>query len=473
MPRRRFHRGLFDPGVESVQIPFPAPPGDVGPAFLPAIAAGKNACPTAPAAPVPDRQRPVPGRKVYTVGELTALVKGTLERAFAAPLWVEGEVSNLSRPSSGHSYFTLKDGAAQLAVVLFRDAARRALAFALNDGQQVLVRGRLGVYAARGQYQLVADRIEPSGAGALALAFEALKRKLAAEGLFDPARKRPLPPFPRAVGVVTSPSGAALRDILKVLRRRWPRLGVVIVPVRVQGEGAAEEIADGIKLLNEAAATGAPGLGPIDVLIVGRGGGSVEDLQAFNEEIVARAIAASAIPVVSAVGHEVDFTIADFVADVRAATPSQAAELVVPVLAEVELDLAETAAALRRGLLGRLELARARVGALAARSPFRAPLALLEPGRQRADELAARLTAGGAGLLGRSREGLAGLVGKLESLSPLKVLGRGYSLTTRLGALRPLADAAALAPGERIETRLARGRVTSVVEERAPEAGRP
>jgi exodeoxyribonuclease VII large subunit len=257
--------------------------------------------------------------RVYTVSELTRLIRLEVENAFPL-LWVEGEISNCRSFPSGHVYFTLKDEQCQLQAVMWRSNVR-LLKFDLKDGMKVVCRGRVSIYEARGQYQLMADLIEPKGKGALQLAFEQLKEKLRAEGLFDPKHKKPLPLFPRTVGVVTSPRGAAIIDILRTLERRFARLHVLIYPAKVQGEGAADEIVEGIDYLGRQ-----PG---IDVLIVGRGGGSIEDLWAFNEEKVARAIFRSPIPVISAVGHEVDYTIADFVADIRASTPSVAAEIVI------------------------------------------------------------------------------------------------------------------------------------------------
>jgi len=257
--------------------------------------------------------------RIYTVSEITRLVKLEVENAFPL-LWVEGEISNLGRPPSGHLYFTLKDEQCQLQAVMWRSNVRQ-LKFELKDGLKVVCRGKVSIYEARGQYQLMADLIEPKGKGALQLAFEQLKEKLRAEGLFDPKHKKPLPLFPKKVGIVTSPRGAAIIDILRTLERRFARLHILIYPAKVQGEGAAEEIVEGIDYLGRQP--------DIDVLIVGRGGGSIEDLWAFNEEKVARAIFRSPVPVISAVGHEVDYTIADFVADIRASTPSVAAEIVI------------------------------------------------------------------------------------------------------------------------------------------------
>jgi exodeoxyribonuclease VII large subunit len=266
-----------------------------------------------------------PSKSVLTVSQLTGLLRTTVEGQFS-DVWLEGEVSNLRMPGSGHIYCTLKDEFSQIRAVLFRSSALR-LKFTLQEGMCIIVRGRLTVYEPRGEYQVVLETVEPKGVGALQLAFEQLKARLAAEGLFDEARKKRLPPFPSTVGVVTSPTGAAIRDMLSVLHRRWPILHIILVPVPVQGEGAGRHVADAVAVLNEQALA--------DVIIVGRGGGSMEDLWSFNEEVVVRAVAASRIPIVSAVGHETDVTLTDFAADCRAATPSAAAETVVPVLADV------------------------------------------------------------------------------------------------------------------------------------------
>jgi exodeoxyribonuclease VII large subunit len=270
-----------------------------------------------------------PVRRIYSVAELTQEIRTLFEKQFP-DVWVTGEVSNLRSAGSGHLYFTLKDETAQIRAVCFRNQARY-LKFKPQDGLAVIARGRLSVYEARGEYQLYVEFLEPAGLGALQLAFEQLKQKLAAEGLFDPARKKPLPVLPRVIGVVTSPTGAVIRDILRVLHRRFRNINVLIYPVKVQGEGAAQEIAQGIEYFTRNTS--------VDVMIVARGGGSLEDLWAFNEVVVARAIAASSIPIISAVGHETDFTIADFVADLRAPTPSAAAELVVPRKQDLALEL--------------------------------------------------------------------------------------------------------------------------------------
>src|SRR5256712_6792698 len=286
--------------------------------------------------------------RILTVTQLAALVREALEGG-VGNVWVAGEISNLRPAPSGHVYFTLKDEQSQLGAVLFRSAAQ-VLAFRHADGMEVLVPARVGLYPRRGALQLYVGPMEPRGRAALQLAFEQLKARLGAEGLFAAGRKRPLPRFPRAVGIVTALGGAVIHDMRTVLRKRWPACRMVVRPVRVQGAGAGREVAEGIQDLNR--------LGGLDVLIVGRGGGSLEDLWAFNEEVTARAIAASAIPVVSAVGHEVDFTIADFVADARAPTPTAAAALVVPDWEEVTAGLARAEAALRRALARRVVAAR-------------------------------------------------------------------------------------------------------------------
>src|SRR5579863_8450655 len=326
----------------------------------------------------------MPQRRVWKVSELTECLAELLERAFR-DIWIEGEVSNYRPAQSGHLYFTLKDSRSQIRCVCFRDQAR-TLKFRPEDGLHITVRGSLGVYELRGEYQVYVTHIEPVGLGALQLAFEQLKKKLQDEGLFDEARKKPLPVLPRCIGIVSSPTGAAIRDILRVLKRRFPNVHVQLYPVKVQGEGAAGEIVQALRYFNRAKT--------VDVLILARGGGSLEDLWAFNEEVVARAIFASEIAVISGVGHETDFTIADFVADVRASTPSAAAELVVQTRREFDkhiADLRETLAQLIRYRL--LELSR-RIHELSGRRGFRRPLDLLRQQRQRADELTSRLAHG-------------------------------------------------------------------------------
>src|SRR5580704_902307 len=301
-----------------------------------------------------------PERRVWKVRELVASVRGAVEREYA-DVWTEGEISNFRAPDSGHLYFTLKDGNAQIRVVMFRSSAR-LLKFRPADGMQVVLRGRVTVYEDRGELQISAEHIEPKGAGALQIAFEQLKAKLAAEGLFEAGRKRKLPPMPARIGVVTSPQAAALRDILMILRRRHRSVQVVIYPAQVQGEMAAAEVAAGVKYFSR--------VGGVEVVIVARGGGSAEDLAAFNDEGLARAVVASKVPVISAVGHETDFTIIDFVADVRAATPSAAAELVIRSRQEVEQQVERLSARLERGMRYRLLMGRQELTELARHGAF-------------------------------------------------------------------------------------------------------
>lgn len=391
---------------------------------------------------------------VWTISTLTGQIKDLLEASFTS-VWVSGEISNLSRPASGHCYLTLKDDQAQLRGVIWKSTVAR-LRFELEDGLEVICQGDLEVYAPRGTYQLVIRQVQPKGMGALELALRKLRDRLAHEGLFDPARKRPLPRFPRRIALVTSPTGAAIRDFLQVLRRRWLGCDVMVLPVRVQGEGASDEIAAAIDVANRLAV-------PIDCLVVARGGGSLEDLWSFNEEAVVRAIHRSRIPVVSAVGHEIDVTLADLVADVRAATPSEAAELIVPSTdALVEL-LCDRGNRLTAALRARTERARAALHALASRRCLQRPRELLHALAQRVDELdrrALRAMRQKAILARRAWEAGAQ---HLESLSPLAVLGRGYSLTRRDRDGAIVRSGADVAPGETIVTRLANDEITSRV----------
>ena len=351
-------------------------------------------------------------RRVLTVSALTALVRGVLEENFDQ-VWVEGEISNLASPQSGHCYFTLKDAGAQLRCVMFRGAAR-ALKFTPRDGMRVLTRGRLTLFEPRGEYQLVAEYLEPQGIGGLQLAFIQLKEKLAKEGLFSELHKREIPKLPRRIGVVTSPTGAAVRDILTVLSRRFANVELLIAPVRVQGEGAAAEIARAIDDLNR--------VGNLDVMIVGRGGGSLEDLWAFNEEVVARAIHRSQVPIISAVGHEIDFTIADFVADLRAATPSAAAELVVLSKQELSAQLDALCHRLDMAQLRGQERLSARVASLA--RSITDPSRILGHLSQRVDSLDARLARETGLLLEKSAERIVTLSARLSRQSPTLTLKR-------------------------------------------------
>jgi exodeoxyribonuclease VII large subunit len=391
--------------------------------------------------------KPFTERKIYTVTEITRAIKGLLESNFS-DVWVQGEVSNFRAPSSGHYYFTLKDEQAQLKAVCFR-MRNLYLKFKLEDGLSVLARGRISAYEPRGDYQMIAEYIEPVGLGSLQLAYEQLKARLRKEGLFDTARKRPLPLLPRKIGIVTSPTGAALRDILRILKRRNKALNVVIYPTRVQGEGAAEEIAEGIRHLNQ--------LSDIDVLIVGRGGGSIEDLWAFNEEVVARAIYDSRMPIISAVGHEIDFTIADFVADLRAATPSVAAELVSGAVMDLRQRVDMGTIRLKKVVGHLLADHRARLQLLRrSRGMDRLPAQLREYS-QRVDEATYRLNVI-TQYINRSRSALAIQASKLNALSPLTVLSRGYAVCQKADGTR-VTRASQVVVGERVQVALAHGKL--------------
>lgn len=449
-------------------------------------------------------------RRPLTVSELTSQVRGALENRFAA-VWVEGEISNFRPHSSGHWYFTIKDEASQLRATCFR-GTNRAIRFRPSDGLQVRARGRLTVYQPRGEYELLVEGLDPVGAGALRVAFEQMRERLAAEGLFDEALKRPLPLLPRRVGVVTSPTGAAIRDIVHAITRRTRTVNIIVAPARVQGEGAAREVARAIRSLNEhhlAAMADGRASDAIDAIIVGRGGGSAEDLWAFNEEEVARAIRASAIPVISAVGHETDFTIADFAADVRAATPTAAAELVAAredeIIAFVESLTQDLVRGVRFRLMGerarvqaaamsegfdqvRTRLAQAREATLAATHGLeRAMGRTAEGARRRVEAAACRLSPARtaqhaaasrmrfavtqaaletavASYLDDARGRLAVAVASLDALSPLAVLRRGYALAqARDGRL--VRSSRAVAVGEELRLRLAEGALRCRVEE--------
>lgn len=396
------------------------------------------------------------GTKVLSVADVVADARAVVEDGFAN-FWVAGEISNLARASSGHLYFTLKDHAAQLPAVMWRGMAIR-LRFDPTGGLAVLARGNLTIYPPSGKFQMVVAELYPQGEGALDLALRQLREKLFARGWFDPGRKRQLPRFPARVAVVTSPTGAAVRDILEMLCRRWPATEVVVVPVRVQGDGAAAEISAGVDLVNRLS-----GEVMVDVLIVGRGGGSLEDLWAFNEEIVAKAIHDSAIPVISAVGHETDVTIADLVADHRALTPTHAAQACVPDRRELLAAVHDVERRLHESLPRRFQLARRRLDDLAGRRAFRLPLERIHDRERRLDEFAERLRKALPRRLERCRERLTRTAAHLEAVSPLSVLGRGFSLTmTEDGEI--VRDAAQVRPGDRLRTRLHRGRVVARVE---------
>jgi exodeoxyribonuclease VII large subunit len=453
----------------------------------------EDAGPAEPALP------PKPVRRVFSVSELTAGIRALIENAFGE-VWLEGEISNCKVWNTGHMYFTLKDGAAQMKAVMFRTAVRY-LRFKPEDGLHVVARGRLSVYEPKGEYQIVCEHMEPHGLGALQLAFEQLKKKLQAEGLFAASRKRPLPALPRRIGIVTSLDGAALRDILKVLRRRAPNASVLIRPARVQGDDAAADVATALRMIAKV-----PG---VDVVIVGRGGGSIEDLWAFNEERVARAIAACPVPVVSAVGHEVDVTIADFVADLRAPTPSAAAEMVVAATddfcsridrltgrlrAAARGDLQRRRNAVhvlssRRGLAGfhgRLALRGRHAGELthqlrhAVRTSIEERARAYRSLRQRLEQrdlarhlasMRGRLTGATgrlSGAAGRARHRadarFRALAGRLENLSPLAVLGRGYAVCWNADRTAIIRSADSVSAGDRVHVTVASGEIDCRVE---------
>jgi exodeoxyribonuclease VII large subunit len=441
-----------------------------------------------------------PERRIFTVSDLTARIRDLLAKNFT-DISVQGEISNCREAQSGHFYFTLKDERAQVRCVLFKQQ-QRGMKFRPEDGVKAMVRGSISVYESRGEYQIYVETLEPLGRGALQLAFEQLKKRLEMEGLFDEARKKPLPVLPSRIGLITSPTGAAVRDVVRILTRRFPNVHLTLYPVRVQGEGAAPEIVEALSHFQKMATA--------DVILVVRGGGSLEDLWAFNEEIVARAIAASTIPVISGVGHETDFTIADFVADMRASTPSAAAELVVQTRREFDKHVFDLRARLEGSMHYRLmELSR-RVHVMTSSRGFRRPLDLLRQWRQRADEMTSRLALGLRARLEFSRKRytaarlgvasfdfrarIAGLrlrlqrrsqdlrVGaerllrvkrerwerlslQLQERSPLRVLERGYAIATDANG-EVLRDAGQVAIGETIHIQLHRGRLISEIKKK-------
>lgn len=395
------------------------------------------------------------GRLVYSVSQLTREIKDVIEGTFPR-IWIEGEVSNYNLHSSGHIYFDLKDSEAVIRCAFFR-SANQGIKFSIKDGLKVLCFGRIGVYEKKGQYQLYAEKVEPKGAGELWLAFERLKELLKKEGLFDASRKIPVPVLPSKIGIVTSPTGAAIRDILNILKRRFDNIEILIYPVKVQGDGAAEEIAAAIAELNR--------MKGIDVLILARGGGSLEDIWAFNEEIVARAIYKSVIPVISAIGHEVDWTISDFVADLRAPTPSAAAELVIArkedISEKIDASLKRMKISLRNlisTLDGRLE------GAFS--SPvFKYPLEIIERYSQELDDLLKVLAKSVSHTVELKAGEFNTLTGKLNTLSPLSILRRGYSITVSVPGGEILKSAKGARSGDIIKTKLADGDILSEIKE--------
>jgi len=393
-------------------------------------------------------------RQALTVSELTRKIKQILESGFPS-IAVQGEISNFKRHSSGHLYFTMKDEAAQLPCVMWRSRAA-VLSFLPSDGLKAIASGRISVYEVRGSYQLDVQSLRPLGAGELQAAFEELKKRLGAEGLFDPSRKRPLPVYPTRIGLVTSPTGAVLQDMKNVFRRRFPGLQLVLVPVRVQGAGAAAEIAEAVDDLSR--------YGSLDLVIVARGGGSLEDLWAFNEEIVARAIARSRVPVVSAVGHETDFTIADFVADVRAPTPSAAAELVVPDRRQILENVADSWYRIQQSVLGILGDKRERIHNLLNSYAFNRPVDLLRQHSQHVDETLRTLhrVAAHAFALTEAREG--SLDQRLRALDPRLALRRGYAIVRKDGAI--VSSVRKVHAGETVDMEFQDGRVRSTIEQR-------
>lgn len=390
---------------------------------------------------------------VISVTELVTAMKEVIETALP-PCIVEAELSNCKRSAAGHWYLTLKDSNAEISATMWRSTAER-LKFQPQDGMQVLATGSLQVYVARGTCQFIINRLLPQGVGELELAFRQLQQKLAAEGLFDPARRRTIPAIPRRIALITSPSGAAVRDMIQVITRRWPPADLVIVPVRVQGEGSVTDLVQALSAVHR--------IPEVDVAIVGRGGGSLEDLWSFNTEPVARAIAACKVPVISAVGHETDVSIADLVADRRALTPSEAGELVVPAADELREQLRQSAERMRTSMLTRIDNFRLRLAALEARSVLQKPDSLITQKRQDCDILGDRLQRSIGLMVERQQRNLSAVAASLHALSPLKVLLRGYSLTqTESGTL--IQAASQVRPGDVLITRLHEGQLRSRVE---------
>ncbi len=445
-----------------------------------------------------------PERQVYTVTEITRSIKFSLETEFPL-VWIEGEISNLRIPSSGHMYLTIKDEESQIKVVMFR-SGKSQLKFEPKDGDQVIVKGKITVYEPRGEYQIVIDCMEPKGIGALQLAFQQLKEKLSKEGLFDDELKKTLPLLPQKIGIVTSPTGAAIRDILNIIDRRFPNLHVLIAPVKVQGEGAAQEIAAAVKDLNK--------IKDVDAIIVGRGGGSIEDLWAFNEEVVARAIFESKIPVVSAVGHEIDFTISDFVSDLRAPTPSAAAELVVRDKNILFKNIATLYKRLLGNIRGTLNESKTELKNLVSRKVLQDPLTPIHERQQRLDEITLRMERAIKSFLqiqkeknrtnkkhlfllnplnkikqhkvllreaekkinsqmnftlNISRNTLNAAMKRLNSVSPLSVLERGYAICRTYPDEKVLKDSGKVSTGDLVKVQLSKGKLLCNVTDREKE----
>lgn len=393
-------------------------------------------------------------KKIYSVSEITRDIRGLLEGAFTK-VWVEGEISNLTMHSSGHCYFSIKDENSVLTCVMFKNSAYK-LKFKIEDGMSIVCFGRVSVYDKRGQYQLYVEVIEPKGVGSLQLAFTQLKEKLLKEGLFDDSNKKPIPYLPEKIGIVTSKTGAAIKDMIHVIERRFPEMHIILYPVKVQGEGAAEEVSEGIRAFNL--------LGNVDVIIIGRGGGSIEDLWAFNEEVTARAIYESKIPVISAVGHEVDYTISDFVADLRAPTPSAAAELVVPRKEDILDSVNSFKQKLKTALRSSIDMARKHLDGIMKYHALKTPQVLMQQHQQKVDEYTKALKHSLSYFVNIKKHSLDGARGKLDALSPASILERGYSITMTYPENNIIKDASKVKSKTRIKTRLGSGEIISRTE---------
>lgn len=393
-------------------------------------------------------------KKIYSVSELTRDISLLLEGEFSR-VWVEGEVSNFILHTSGHCYFSLKDAESVIACVIFKSSANK-LKFDIENGMSLVCSGRIGVYNKRGQYQLYIDKAEPKGVGSLQLAFTQLKEKLFKEGLFDQAHKKPLPYLPATIGIVTSPTGAAIRDMLDIINRRFLNMHIILFPSKVQGETAGSEIVAGIEAFNR--------LKNVDLIIIGRGGGSIEDLWAFNEELVARAIYNSEIPLVSAVGHEIDYTISDFVADLRAPTPSAAAELAVPEKSDILQQIELLQGRLKQALKSRVDALQKHLDAIMQRYAFRQPQFLIEQYQQRLDEQSRSLSQSLSHFISIKKEKISSVNGRLKALNPTAILSRGYSITMTHPSGDIIKDASKARQGSYVRTKLAKGEIISTVE---------
>ncbi|NMX22275.1 exodeoxyribonuclease VII large subunit [ANME-1 cluster archaeon GoMg4] len=401
--------------------------------------------------------------RIYSVQEVTRYIRQRLdEDEVLSDIYIKGELSNLSQPTSGHLYFTLKDEFSELPCVMFREQ-NRGLKFVPEDGMSAIVRGHISVYEKRGKYQLYVDEIQEEGIGALYRAFEQLKKKLKEEGLFDVVYKKPIPSFPRRIGVITSPTGAAIRDILKITKKRFPHVHILLAPVAVQGEGASSQIVNAIQLMNRYSAEREK----IDVVILGRGGGSIEELWAFNEECVAREIFSSVIPVISAVGHETDFTIADFVADKRAATPSEAAEFVVPDTREIEKNLSSLELRMRQNVFKAIEYYRKQLASIEKSVLFRKPTERINQYRQTVDELKRNMVAEITHFVTLQRKSVQALTGKLDALSPLAILERGYSICSKLPEGKIVRSVEEISIGDALKVLFTDGEAISEVKDKS------